>query len=116
MTSTDHITLEPHAKRVIVRFADTVIADSRSAVLLREGRLPPRLYIPRADVVMEHLVSTDHRTHCPYKGDASYFTIKVGDATAPNAVWAYPKPIASVEGIADLVSFYPDHVQIEELD
>ena len=110
------ITLEPHSRRVLVKFADTVVADSRAAVLLREASLPPRLYIPRDDVDMTYLQPTDHRTHCPFKGDANYFSIKVGEKVAANAVWTYQKPIADVEGIEGLVSFYPERVTIEEVD
>lgn len=113
MKSADHIKLIPHPSRVVVRFAGQVVADSQSAVELREGSLPPRLYIPRDDVKMEFLVATDHRTHCPYKGDASYFSLQVEGQSAPNAVWSYEAPIAAVEGITGLLCFYPQHVQIE---
>ena len=114
MNTQKHITLEPHPGRVVVKFQDAVVADTQSAVLLKEGSLPPRLYIPRADVDMNALVPTDHRTHCPYKGDASYFTLKVGERTAENAVWTYEQPIADVDGITGLLSFYPRHVEVEE--
>ena len=65
---------------------------------------------------MAHLVPTDHRTHCPYKGDATYYSLRAGDKEAANAVWTYEAPIANVDGIKDLVSFYPQHVHVEELD
>ena len=89
-----HIQVTPYSRRVVVRFGDEVVADSRSAFALREGSLPPRIYIPRADVKMDNLVRTDHRTHCPYKGDANYFTLQVGDQIAENAVWTYENPIS----------------------
>ena len=63
---------------------------------------------------MNALAPTDQRTHCPYKGDASYFTLKVGERTAENAVWTYEHPIADVDGITGLLSFYPRHVEVEE--
>ena len=116
MTNTDHITLSPHPRRLVARYAGQVVADSRAAVVLREGRIPPRFYFPRADVVMSRLEPTDHSTHCPYKGDANYFSIRVGEQLAENAVWTYESPIAAVEGITGLISFYPQHVEIEELD
>ena len=65
---------------------------------------------------MEHLQPSDHKTHCPYKGDATYFSLQVGDSRADNAVWTYEQPIADVEGIGSLVSFYPQKVEVEELD
>ncbi len=116
MTNASHITLEPYPRRVVVRFAGEVIADSRSAVQLREGRYPPRLYFPRADVNMFHFKPSDHRTHCPFKGDATYYTLQAGGKTAEDAVWTYETPIAEVEGIAGLISFYPHSVQFEESD
>ena len=116
MTNASHITIEPHPKRVVVRFGGEVVADSTRAVLLREGRIPPRIYVPRDDVRMAFLEGTAHSTHCPYKGDAAYFSLKVGDKVAENAVWTYEQPIADVEGIQGLVSFYPKHVEVEELD
>ncbi len=114
MTTDDYITLTPHPHRVVVRFAGEVVADSKAAVQLKEGTYPPRLYLPKADVVMDALAPTDHRTHCPFKGDASYYSLRVGDREANNAVWAYVQPIANVANIAGLVSFYPHHVEIEE--
>ena len=67
-------------------------------------------YIPRADVDMSLLESTDHLTHCPYKGDASYFSIPVGGARSANAVWSYERPHAAVAVIRDHLAFYPDRV------
>lgn len=116
MTGSEYITLNVHPRRVVVRFAGEVVADSRAVVVLTEGSIPPRLYFPRADVVMRHLEPTDHTTHCPHKGDAKYFSIQVGDQKADNAVWTYEQPIAAVEGITGLVSFYPQKVQVEERD
>ncbi|MEM7678168.1 MAG: DUF427 domain-containing protein [Myxococcota bacterium] len=113
---TDHINVDPYPRRVVVRFGGEVIVDTQSAVALKEGRIPPRLYFPRADAKMDHLQRTEHSTHCPYKGDAAYYSLKVGDATAANAVWTYEQPIAKMEGIAGMLSFYPQHVEIEEYD
>ena len=116
MTNASHITIDPHPRRVVVRFGGEVVADSRAAVLLKEGRLPPRVYMPRDDVKMQYLVATSHRTHCPYKGDANYFSLQVGDCTADNAVWTYEQPIAAVDGITGLLSFYPQYIELEELE
>jgi len=78
MTSPSHphaITFEKNPNRVQVTFNGTVIADTRQALVLREGSLPPVHYIPREDVTMSYLRSTDHATHCPFKGDASHLTV-----------------------------------------
>jgi uncharacterized protein (DUF427 family) len=107
----DHpITVQPSLDRVQVTFAGQTIADSTDALTLREASYPPVQYIPKSDVRMELLTPTAHKTHCPYKGDASYFTIKVGDRTAKDAVWCYEAPYAAVAEIAGHVAFYPDRV------
>jgi uncharacterized protein (DUF427 family) len=82
----DHpIAISPATQRVRVRFAGHTIADTVRALSLREASYPPVLYIPREDVDMSLLVRSDHRTHCPFKGDASYFSI---GKEIKNAVWA----------------------------
>jgi len=107
----DHpITIQPSLDRVQVKLNGETIADSTRALTLREANYPPVQYIPKGDVRMDLLASTQHKTHCPYKGDASYFTIKVGDRTAENAVWCYERPYEAVADIAGHVAFYPDRV------
>lgn len=111
MTAPSHphaITITPNPNRVQVTFNGTVIADTRRALALREGPLPPAQYIPREDVTMSCLRPTTHSTHCPFKGDASYFTVSVDGKTAENAVWTYETPLASVADIKDCVAFYPE--------
>jgi len=93
--------------RVQVKFNGEVIADTRSAVALEEGSYPVVYYIPREDVRMERLERTSHRTHCPYKGDASYYSIQDGPA---NAVWSYEQPKEDMLAIKGLLAFYPDKV------
>lgn len=110
------ITIEKNPNRVKVTFNGTVIADTQGALVLREGPLPPVNYIPREDVNMSYLQRTKHTTHCPFKGDASYFTVSVEDRTAENAVWTYEAPFSSVADIKDHVVFYPEKMDaIEEL-
>ena len=107
----DHpITVQPSLDRVQVKLGGQTIADSTRALTLREASYPPVQYIPKGDVRMDLLTATSHKTHCPYKGDASYFTIKAGDRTAENAVWCYEKPYDAVAEIAGHVAFYPDRV------
>lgn len=108
------ITIEQNPHRVKVSFGGTVIADTTQALVLKEGSLPPANYIPRSDVQMSYLQRTDHSTHCPFKGDASYFSVRVGDQIADNAVWAYENPIDSVAQIKDCLSFYVEKLGVSE--
>lgn len=113
----DHpIAIAPSGKRVRVTFAGKIIADTTRALTLKEAKYPPAYYIPRADADMSLLKATAHSTHCPYKGDASYFTIEAGGRTAENAVWSYPAPFPAMAEIKDHLAFYPSRVDaIEEV-
>jgi uncharacterized protein (DUF427 family) len=112
----DHpISITASNRRVVVKVAGQVIADSKAGVRLQEASYPAVLYIPRADVDMSKLQRTDHMTYCPYKGDCSYYSIPSGGVKAVNAVWTYEKPYASVSSIKDHLAFYPTRVDsIEE--
>jgi uncharacterized protein (DUF427 family) len=92
--------------RMRCELAGEVIADSRRVKLLHETGLPPVYYFPRDDVRFDLLRATEHTSHCPYKGDASYWSIAVGDRVVANAVWGYPSPLPSAPPIADHVAFY----------
>lgn len=110
------MTIKQNPNRVRVTFNGMVIADTKRALVLREGSLPPVNYIPREDVNMSYLQRADHFTHCPFKGDASYFTVKVNDRTAEQAVWTYEKPLASVAEIKGHLAFYRERMDaFEEL-
>ena len=104
------ILFEPSPRRVRVKFAGEIIADSTNAHLLFETRHLPVYYFPRSDVRMDRMTPTDHHTFCPYKATASYWTIKVGDKVAENAVWGYPEPFEEVAAIKDFVAFYWNRV------
>jgi len=104
------ITIERNPKRIVVKVAGRVIADTKGALALREASYPIVQYIPRKDVDMSLLARTDHMTYCPYKGDCSYFSITAGGPRAVNAVWTYEAPYAAVAEIKDYVAFYPDRV------
>ena len=104
------ITFEASPRRVRVKFNGETIADSTRAHLLFETRHLPVYYFPRADVRMDQLTPTEHHTFCPYKGTASYWTIRVGDKVSENAVWGYPEPYDEVAQIQDFVAFYWDRV------
>ena len=112
----DHpITITPTVGRVVVTLAGKVIADSRNALTLKEASYPAVQYIPRADVDMALLARSDHKTHCPYKGDAGYYSIPAGGERSRNAVWTYEDAYASVAAIKDHLAFYPDRVDAIEI-
>jgi uncharacterized protein (DUF427 family) len=107
----DHpITIETDTSRLVVTLAGRVIADTTEALTLREASYPAVQYVPRKDVDMTLLARTNHETYCPYKGNASYFSIPVGGERSTNAVWTYENPYHSVAAIKDYVAFYPDRV------
>ena len=113
----DHpITVEPNLHRVVVRLNGRTVADTRRALTLKEASYPPVLYVPREDADMALLERTARSTHCPYKGDAAYYTIRADGRTAENAIWTYEQPYPAVAAIAGHLAFYPDRVDaIEEL-
>jgi len=107
----DHpITIEKSDSRIRVSIAGRVVADTHDALTLREAAYPAVQYIPRKDVDMSLLERTDHTSYCPYKGDASYYSIPVGGERSVNAVWTYEQPFDAVSQIKDYVAFYPDRV------
>ncbi len=100
------VATEPNPRRVRVFFGGEAVADSSSTLYLFETGHLPVYYFPRADVRFDLLEPTSNRTHCPYKGDASYYTVIAGGRRYEDAVWAYPEPIESVPELADYVAFY----------
>jgi uncharacterized protein (DUF427 family) len=113
----DHpITITPNGKRVRIIFAGRVVADTTQALTLKEANYKPVFYIPRADTDTSLLKPTDHRTHCPYKGNANYFTIDADDRRSENAVWSYEQPFPAMAEIKEYLAFYPNRVDtIEEI-
>jgi uncharacterized protein (DUF427 family) len=112
----DHpITIEPSPARVVAIVAGRVIADTRDALTLREASYPAVQYVSRRDVDMAALMRSDHATYCPYKGDASYYSIPAGGDRSLNAVWSYETPFEAMARIKDYLAFYPDRIDaIEE--
>jgi uncharacterized protein (DUF427 family) len=107
----DHpITITSNGKHVRVAFAGRVVADTNRALTLKEAGYKSVLYIPRADADMSLLTRTDHSTHCPYKGDASYFSIVSDGRTAENAVWSYERPFPAMAEIKEYLAFFPNRV------
>lgn len=112
----DHpITVTRNPRRVVVSLGGKVIADTTDALTLHEASYPGVQYIPRKDVDMAALARTDHGSYCPYKGDASYFSIPAGGDRSVNAIWTYEAPYEAVAEIKDHLAFYPDRIDaIEE--
>ena len=109
----DHpITIEPTAQQVTVTAGNQVIARSDNALTLREASYPPVQYVPIDDVDRSALRPTDHETYCPYKGDASYFTVTTPDGELENAIWTYEQPYDAVADIRGHVAFYANRVDI----
>ena len=102
------VTLEPCARRIRGEVGGERIVDSDRALVMHETRLAPVYYFPRDDVRMDLMEKTAHRTHCPFKGNASYWTLKAGGREARNVVWAYEEPYDEAEGVRDFVAFYWD--------
>ena len=117
MPGSDHpIAITRNARRVRVHFAGRVIADTCRALTLKEAHYPPVQYIPREDVDVSAFTRTTRHTHCPYKGEASYFTLAVDDRSSENAVWSYEQPFPAVQEIAGHLAFYPERVDAIEED
>jgi uncharacterized protein (DUF427 family) len=107
----DHpISIEANSFRVVVTVRGKVIADSRAVLTIREASYAPVQYFPRADVDMAALTRSEHTTYCPYKGDASYYSIPAGGDRSVNAVWTYEAPFEAMARIKEYVAFYPDRV------
>ncbi|GAA4585499.1 uncharacterized protein (DUF427 family) [Actinoplanes octamycinicus] len=107
----DHpITVTPTGERVVVTVAGQVVADTTRALSLREATYPAVQYVPLADVDRSLLERTGTRTYCPYKGEASYYSITVGGDRSVDAIWEYQAPYDAVAEIKEHVAFYPDRV------
>jgi len=113
----DHpITLDSAPGRVQALYAGHVIADSADVILLREADYPAVAYFPRSDVDMAYMARTDHSTHCPYKGEASYYTLNMDGRLSENAVWSYEDPYPAMAAIRDRLAFYPNLVQVRPVE
>jgi uncharacterized protein (DUF427 family) len=98
--------LEGSPRRVRAELAGRTVVDSRRAMLLHETGHLPVYYFPEEDVDGACLERTDHSTHCPFKGNASYWSVRLGDRVAENAIWGYPHPLEGAPPLAGLLAFY----------
>ncbi len=110
--SAHHISVTDANQHVVVKISGEVIADSTAVKLLKEGDLPPRYYIPQTDVRMDLLDPTKTSSHCPFKGDATYWSAQIDGKTHEDIVWSYPTPIPAVADIAGFLSFYDERVEL----
>ena len=109
----DHpITVEPTSARVVVRVGGKVLADTDKALTLREASYPAVQYVPLTDIDQDAIRHTETHTYCPYKGEASYYTIATADGELADAIWTYEEPYDAVADIAGHAAFYPDRVEI----
>lgn len=109
-----NITIRTAPGTCVVRIAGAVIGESKRALELTEGSYPPVYYFPREDLAMAFLEPSSKTTHCPHKGDASYFSIETKSGTLPDAAWSYEDPRADVAKIKDHIAFYgSDKVAVE---
>ncbi len=109
----DHpISVVPAGRRMRARIGPHVIANTAAAMELTEATYPAVIYFPRADVETGFLSKTDRTSHCPYKGDASYYSILIDGEVLENVVWSYESPFPAMEAIIGLLAFYTDRVEI----
>jgi len=114
--ASDHpIEIRPEPRRVRVVAGGHILAETRRALRLREASYPEVLYIPREDARMDFLRPSGHSTHCPHKGEASYFSICLPPGLEPDAVWSYEDPHPAVAEIAGRLAFYPNRVDAIEV-
>jgi uncharacterized protein (DUF427 family) len=114
LPSAEHpITIEPTGGRVVVRVGEKVVADSPNALTLQESTYPAVQYIPMADVDQSVLRPTETSTYCPFKGDASYYSVQTPDGqTVDDVIWTYEKPHPAMAEITGYVAFYADRAEI----
>jgi uncharacterized protein (DUF427 family) len=112
MTSGHQITITPADAHIVVTLGGEKLADTDKAVVLAETGLPPRYYLPREDVRTQLLTPTASHTTCPYKGQANYWSAQAGGQVHEDVVWSYESPIPEAAGIAGLMCFYNDRVQL----
>ena len=106
------VTITPADLHVVVRVDGEVIAETNHPVVLEETGMPTRYYLPREDVRMDLLRATNFHTECPFKGQASYWTLELGGVVHDGIVWSYENPIPAAVGVAGLLCFYNDRVDL----
>ena len=112
----DHpITLAAVPGRMQAKYMGHVIADSADVLMLKEASYKAVAYFPRQDVAMAYMGKTKRTTHCPYKGEAVYFTLTMDGEITEDTVWSYEEPYPAMEAIRGRLAFYPNHVEVYEV-
>lgn len=112
----EHITIRPAEGTWVVRAGGAVLGETDRALELKEGSYAPVIYFPREDIAMEFLDTSNKKTTCPHKGEASYFSIVTKSTTLENSVWSYEAPKEAVRDIAGYLAFYSgDLVAVEQI-
>lgn len=111
VTAGHRISITDRDALVEVRVDGQTLASTRGVKVLDETGLPPRYYIPRDDVRVA-LSPSDTRSHCPFKGDASYWSVRAGDLALDDIAWSYEQPIPDAASIAGRVAFFNERVDI----
>jgi len=111
-SATHPITVAPTGRHVVVRIDGETVAETDAALTLQESTYPAVQYIPISDVAPDRLVPSDTTSYCPFKGDAGYYDVRVGDRTVSDAVWTYEQPYPAVADIAGHVAFYPNKADV----
>ena len=109
----EYLTLRKAPGSYSIRGYGAVLGESDSVIELSEGDYPPVFYIPREDLAMAFFEQTEQTSHCPHKGDATYFTLQAKSGPVENAAWSYESPLDGLERIAGHLAFHPDKVTVE---
>ncbi len=111
----EHIRIRKATGKWVVRAGGAVVGESSDALELHEGDAPPVIYFPRSDIGMALLEKTSSSTRCPWKGQATYYTVSTAAGDIPDAAWSYEDPSESVAEIGGYLAFYGDKVTVEQL-
>lgn len=111
----EHIKIRPAKGKWVVRAGGAVLGESTEALELTEDGYQPVIYFPRRDLAMAFLEKTNKTSNCPWKGDATYFSIHTKSTVLENAAWSYESPVPGAEPIAEYIAFYADRVAVEKL-
>ncbi|WP_114287445.1 DUF427 domain-containing protein [Candidatus Halocynthiibacter alkanivorans] len=111
----DHIKIRKAGGTWVIRAGGAVLGESNRAVELIEGDFPPVIYFPREDVATAFLDDSETRSHCPFKGDARFFSIQTKSQLIKDAAWSYDSPKEGLEDIAGLLAFYPQKAAVEQI-
>ena len=112
----DHITLTKAEGTWSVRAGGAVLGETTNALELREGDYAPVIYFPRGDIAMAFLDASNKTSHCPHKGDASYYSVVTKSRVLQDAVWSYEEPNEAVAAIKGYLAFYPiEEITVEQI-